>query len=126
MSSKSGRVGSFDEIRMEKIALPYIITSAYIERIHILGNLAIPQSEVLMRQAQINRLIESFLYPYTPADSSYWEDSGEYTKFLTFEYARMPQHHTQFMNNLTRWDRLIAKEEARNNLLLTKSVAGRV
>jgi hypothetical protein len=126
MSSKFGRVASFDEIKMEKIALPMLFTYAYLERVHLLGNLGVPQSEMLMRQVQLNNEIESWLSPYIPENSAYWEQSEEHKKYLTFEMSKMPQYHTSFMRHLNAWNRLLMREEARNNLLLTKTAAARL
>jgi hypothetical protein len=126
MSSKFGRVASFDEMRMEKIALPMLFTLAYMEGIHLLGNLGVPQSELLMRRVMLTYEVENWMSPYITADSAYWDQSEEHKKFLTFEMSRMPQYHTSFMRHLNAWNRLLMREEARNNLLLTKTAAARL
>jgi len=120
------KVATFEEIKMDKIGLPSLISYAYVEGIQLLGNLAVPMPEMLMRRVMLNMEIESWLSPYIPEDSDYWRDAETIKNFLTVEYARMPQMHTKFIRALAAWNRLLMREEARNNLLLTKTMAARI
>ena len=120
------RVASFEEIKMDKIGLASLIGTAYYESIAMTGNNGLPMSEMLMRRVMINYEIEGWLSPYIPLDSEYWKNSLEAKKYLTTEFARMPQNHTAFIQNLAAWNRLLMREEARNNLLLTKNVSARI
>lgn len=118
------KVASFEEIKMDKIGLPSLISYAYVEGIQLAGNTNLSMPDMLMRRVMLNYEIESWLSPYISDDSDYWENSEIHKRFLTVEYARMPQAHTKFIQDLAKWNRLLMREEARNNLLLTKTVAG--
>ena len=118
------KVATFEEIKMDKIGLPSLISYAYVESIQLTGNVGLPMPEMLMRRVMLNMEIESWLSPYIPEDSDYWRDSKPIKNFLTVEYARMPQMHTRFIRAIADWNQLLMREEARNNLLLTKTVAG--
>ena len=120
------KVATFEEIKMDKIGLPSLISYAYVESIQLTGNLGVPMPEMLMRRVMLNYEIESWLSPYIPDDSDYWHDSKQIKAFLSVEYARMPQMHTRFIRALAAWNRLLMREEARNNLLLTKTMAARI
>jgi hypothetical protein len=120
------KVASFEEIKMDKIGLPSLISYAYVESIQLAGNVGVMMPDLLMRRVMLNYEIESWLSPYIPDDSPYWDDAQEQKNYLTFEMARMPQAHTRFMRALACWNRLLMREEARNNLLLTKTMAARI
>lgn len=126
MKGKFGRVASFEEIKMDKIGLPMLISYAYAESIQMMGNNGIPTAEMLMRRVMLNYEIESWLSPYIDDENGYWTKSEELKQHLTVEYARMPQFHTKFIRTLAEWNRLLMREEARNNLLLTKTLAARI
>ena len=113
-------------MKMEKLSLPLLITSAYIEGIRMYGDLGVSQSELLMRRVGLNYEIESWISPNIPPESEYWEKSQEYKKFLTFELARMPQNHTMLLKALSAWNRLLMREQQKARLLHTKTVAARI
>ena len=126
MKGKFGRVASFEEIKMDKIGLPMLISYAYAEGIQMAGNNGIPMAELLTRQRMMYGFIEGWLSPYIPKDEPYWDRSKDYKRLLTVELARMPQNHSTFIETLERWNRLLMLEQAKNNLLLTKTVAARI
>ena len=126
MKGKFGRVASFEEIKMDKIGLPMLISYAYAEGIQMAGNNGIPMAELLTRQRMMYGFIEGWLSPYIARDEPYWENSKNYKRLLTVELARMPQNHSTFIETLERWNRLLMLEQAKNNLLLTKTVAARI
>jgi hypothetical protein len=111
---------------MDKIGLPSLISYAYVESIQLAGNVGVMMPDLLMRRVMLNYEIESWLSPYIADDSPYWDDAQAQKNYLTFEMARMPQAHTRFMHALACWNRLLMREEARNNLLLTKTMAARI
>ena len=120
------KVATFEEIKMDKIGLPSLISYAYVESIQLAGNMGMPMPDMLMRRVLLNYEVESWLSPYIASDSPYWTTSEKLKHYLTFEMARMPQYHTRFMRALADWNRLLMREEARNNLLLTKTAAARI
>ena len=121
-----GRVASFEEMKMDKIGLASLIGTAYYQSIEMSGNNGLPMAEMLMRRVMLNYEIEGWLSPYIPKESEYWKSSEAPKKYLTTEFARMPQYHTTFIQSLAAWNRLLMKEEARMNLLLTRNVAARI
>lgn len=121
-----GRVGSLDEIRMEKIGLAYLITYAYVEGVQLTGNMGASLPELLIRRTQLNYEIESWLSPYIESTSPYWEKAEEIKKILTVEAARVPRLQTAYVQKLAEWNRLLMREEANINLLLTKTAAARI
>ena len=126
MKGKFGRVASFEEIKMDKIGLPMLISYAYAEGIQMAGNNGIPMAELLTRQRMMYGFIEGWLSPYISKEEEYWARSKDYKRMLTVELARMPQNHSTFIETLERWNRLLMLEQAKNNLLLTKTVAARI
>lgn len=126
MGKSRGRVASFDEMKMEKMSLPLLITSAYIEGIRMYGDFGVGQHERLMRRVELNYMIEAWLSPGMPTDSDYWSNSKKLKSELTYERARIPRTQTWFMRALSEWDHLLMKEQQRQRLLGTKTVAGRI
>ena len=120
------RVASFEDMKMDKIGVASLIANAYYQEIEMIGNNGIPMGELLIRLSLLRRATENKLSPYIPRDSEYWNKSEKLKGRMTVEFARMPQAHSSFINNLSDWDMLLMREEARLSLLLTKNVSARV
>ena len=126
MGKSFGRVASFEELKMEKVSIPLLLTSCYIEMIRLLGDFGVGLTERLTRQIEMNLRIESFLSPGIPDDSEYWDQRDKLLPYLTYENARIPQHSTIILRKLNLWDRLLLKEQKKQGLLKTRVVAGRI